>query len=245
MARIKLIIEYDGSGYAGWQTQKNAVGVQQAVEEAIEAVSGIRTAVHGSGRTDAGVHAYAQTAHFDTESSVPPDKWMYALNALLPPDIRVTSSGEADGEFHARFSATGKKYVYTIFNAPHAPALLRNMAWHVFIPLDIELMTKAAEMLVGKHDFAAFAATGSSVKDTVRTIYSVSVKRDGRLIKIEVCGDGFLYNMVRIIAGTLVVVGSKKLEPECIALAIEKKDRNLLGPTAPAHGLALAEVYYD
>ena len=245
MRRIHLIVEYDGTAYAGWQRQANAMTVQEKLERAILKLTGEEICVSGASRTDAGVHALGQSAHFDTESRIPADKFSFALNTLLPPDIRVTRSEEVPLEFHARFSTRGKRYRYLFHAAPHAGALTRNTHAHVIYPLDVERMQAEAQDLVGTHDFAAFAASGSVVKDTVRTIYRAEVTSEGSEIRLIVEGSGFLYNMVRIIAGTLIGVGSGKLEPGAFRRAIASGDRLDLGITAPAHGLTLMEVFYD
>ncbi len=245
MRRIHLIVEYDGTAYAGWQRQANAMTVQEKLERAIRKLTGEELCVSGASRTDAGVHALGQSAHFDTESRIPADKFSFALNTMLPQDIRVTRSEEVSPEFHARFSTRGKRYRYLFHAAPHAGALTRNTHAHVIYPLDVERMQAEAQDLVGTHDFAAFAASGSVVKDTVRTIYRAEVTREGSEIRLIVEGSGFLYNMVRIIAGTLISVGSGKLEPGAFKRAIASGDRLDLGITAPAHGLTLMEVFYD
>ena len=245
MRRIHLIVEYDGTAYAGWQRQANAMTVQEKLERAILKLTGEELCVSGASRTDAGVHALGQSAHFDTESRIPADKFSFALNTMLPPDIRVTRSEEVSPEFHARFSTRGKRYRYLFHAAPHAGALTRNTHAHVIYPLDVERMQAEAQDLVGTHDFAAFAASGSVVKDTVRTIYRAEVTSSGSEIRLIVEGSGFLYNMVRIIAGTLIGVGSGKLEPGAFRRAIASGDRLDLGITAPAHGLTLMEVFYD
>ena len=245
MRRIHLIVEYDGTAYAGWQRQANAMTVQEKLERAILKLTGEELCVSGASRTDAGVHALGQSAHFDTESRIPADKFSFALNTMLPPDIRVTRSEEVSPEFHARFSTKGKRYRYLFHAAPHAGALTRNTHAHVIYPLDVEKMQIEAQDLVGTHDFAAFAASGSVVKDTVRTIYRAEVAAAGSEIQLIVEGSGFLYNMVRIIAGTLIGVGSGKLEPGAFRRAIASADRLDLGITAPAHGLTLMEVFYD
>lgn len=244
MRRIHLIIEYDGTNYAGWQRQSNALAVQQVVEEKLARLTGESIVVHGASRTDAGVHALGQSVHFDTESRIPGDKFSYALNTMLPPDIRVIHSEETDFGFHTRFSAVGKRYRYLFWDAPHAGALNRFTHAHSIYRLDDALMRREAQALIGTHDFAAFAASGSVVKDTVRTIWKADVKRSGCEVSLVVEGNGFLYNMVRIIAGTLQSVGSGKLEPGALARAISTGDRLDLGVTAPAKGLTLMEVYY-
>ena len=200
--------------------------------------------IAGASRTDAGVHALGQTAHFDTESRIPPDKYAFALNTMLPADIRIRKSEAVSEAFHARFSNKGKRYRYLIYQSPHAGALNRNTHAHVIYPLDDEKMRRELTVLIGKHDFAAFAASGSVVKDTVRTIYSASLTRREDELELLVEGSGFLYNMVRIIAGTLISVGAGRLEEGAFARAIQSGNRLDLGVTAPAHGLTLMEVYY-
>ena len=245
MRRIHLIVEYDGTNYAGWQRQSNAMTVQEQLERAICRLTGEQACVSGASRTDAGVHALGQSAHFDTQSRIPADKFSFALNTMLPPDIRVVRSEEVDADFHSRFSGKGKRYRYLIHAAPHAGALNRLTHAHVIYPLDVEKMRVEAKSLVGTHDFGAFAASGSVVRDTVRTIWRADVAHNGNEIALIVEGNGFLYNMVRIIAGTLIGVGSGKLAPGAIARAIESGNRLDLGITAPAHGLTLMEVFYE
>ena len=245
MRRIHLIVEYDGTDYAGWQRQSNAMTVQEKLEDAVKKLTGETVCVHGASRTDAGVHALGQSAHFDTQSRIPADKFSFALNTILPPDIRVSRSEEVGDAFHSRFSGKGKRYRYLFYAAPHAGALNRRTHAHVIYPLDMDRMRAEAQSLVGTHDFAAFAASGSVVKDTVRTVYRADIERDGAEIRLIVEGNGFLYNMVRIIAGTLIGVGSGKLAPGAFERAIESGNRLDLGITAPAHGLTLMEVFYD
>lgn len=245
MRRIHLTVEYDGTAYAGWQRQANAMTVQEKLEIALCRLTGETIVLSGASRTDAGVHAMGQSAHFDTACRIPADKFSYALNTLLPPDIRVVASAEVPMSFHARFSTKGKRYRYLFHAAPHACAIGRNTHAHVIYPLDVQAMHREAQDLIGEHDFAAFAASGSVVKDTVRRIYRAEVTRQGNEICLIVEGSGFLYNMVRIIAGTLVGVGSGKLAPGAFRRAIESKNRLDLGVTAPAHGLTLMEVFYD
>ena len=242
--RILLTLEYDGTGYAGWQRQENALAVQQVVEEAVSALVKRKTVLFGASRTDAGVHALGQRAHFDTDSRIPPEKYAYALNTMLPRDIRVRESRAVADGFHARFSATGKRYRYQIYSAPHAGALNRNTHAHVIYPLDAAKMRAELPALLGRHDFAAFAASGSVVKDTVRTITRAELCGSGPEYSLFIEGNGFLYNMVRIIAGTLIGIGTGKVEPGAFARAIASQSRLDLGVTAPAHGLTLMEVYY-
>lgn len=244
--RIRLIVEYDGTAYSGWQRQENAMTVQQKLEEAIRKLTGEEElTVTGASRTDAGVHALGQNVHFDTASRIPADKFSFALNTMLPDDIRVRESMETDPSFHARFSTVGKEYRYLIYAHPHASALYRNQSAHVIYPLDVTLMNAEAQAMVGTHDFAPFAASGSVVKDTVRTIASVSVTENAPFIELRVRGTGFLYNMVRILAGTLIGVGSGKVEPGAIARALESGSRLDLGVTAPPQGLTLMRVFYE
>ena len=245
MRRIHLTVEYDGTNYAGWQRQANAPTVQESLETALKRLTGETRCVHGASRTDAGVHALGQSAHFDTESRIPADKFAFALNTVLPEDIRVRRSEEAAPDFHARFMAKGKLYRYRIFSSPHASAIERNYCAHTIYALDVERMRREAQSVVGTHDFAPFAASGSVVKDTVRTIYSCELVREGEMLVMYVRGNGFLYNMVRILAGTLILVGSGKLEEGAISRALESGSRLDLGITAPAGGLTLMEVYYD
>jgi tRNA pseudouridine38-40 synthase len=242
--RIKLVIEYDGTNYAGWQRQKNGLSVQEVLECAFEKASGEKVRIHGAGRTDAGVHAQAQVAHFDTQCSIPACKISYAMNMLLPRDIRVKNSAEVDDHFHARFSAKGKSYCYSYYNAPHPSALLRDTTTHIRGPVDIRAMKIAAGYIRGTHDFACFCSSGSEVRDTVRTIYCLAVSSREPLICIDVTGSGFLYNMVRIIAGTLIDVGRGKISPEYVRAVIDGRDRAMAGATAPARGLVLKEVHY-
>ncbi len=243
--RIKLVIEYDGTNYAGWQRQLNGLSVQELLERAFEAASGESVRIHGAGRTDAGVHAMAQVAHLDTMCSIPPEKICYALNMHLPSDIRVKSSERADERFHARFDAKGKHYRYTIDNAAHASAVYRHTTAHVRGSLDVAAMREAAECIVGTHDFAAFCASGSEVKYTVRTVYSLNITQENSFIHIDIKGSGFLYHMVRIIAGTLIEIGQKKRTPVSMRGIIESKNREGAGVTAPAKGLMLISVYYE
>ena len=244
MKRILLTVEYDGTNYAGWQRQINGLAVQQVLEEALQKATRERIVVTGASRTDAGVHALGQAVHFDTESRIPPEKYPFVLNTMLPRDIRVHSGREVPPEFHARFVTSGKRYTYRIINSRHASALRRNSHVHVPVPLDIGLMRQAAPQLLGKHDFAAFQATGGTAKTTIRTIRSVTLDRLGDEIILTVEGDAFLYNMVRIIAGTLIEIGQGKRHVNAFTEALETLDRLSLGVTAPPHGLELTQVYY-
>lgn len=246
MRRIRMIVEYDGTNYSGWQRQINAMSVQEKLENALRKLTRENAlTVVGASRTDAGVHAYSQNVHFDTECRIPADKFAFALNTMLPMDVRIRKSFRVRDDFHARFQAKRKQYRYLFYNSPHASAMYRNQTAHVMYPLDECIMNEEAQAMIGTHDFAPFAASGSEVKDTVRTIYSVSVKRSGDILEMLVEGNGFLYNMVRILAGTLIGVGTGKIERGAIARALESGSRLDLGVTAPAQGLTLMRIDYD
>jgi tRNA pseudouridine38-40 synthase len=245
MKRILLTVEYDGTAYAGWQRQDNGLAVQQVLEEALSRACGEKITVTGASRTDAGVHALDQKAHFDTESRIPPEKYPFVLNTMLPADIRVTEGREVPGEFHARFLTSGKVYTYRIWNARHGSAMRRNTFWHVPVPLDEEAVRAALPALIGKHDFKAFQAAGGTAKTTVRNIYSAELCVNGYEWVLTVSGDAFLYNMVRIIAGTCVDVGLHRIGADAFERALKTLDRLDLGMTAPAHGLELSRVCYD
>ena len=242
MKRILLTVEYDGTAYAGWQRQINGLAVQQVLEEALACACGHPVTVTGSSRTDAGVHALMQMVHFDTDSTIPPEKYPFVLNNILPPDIRVQAGREVPAGFHARFLSSGKTYTYRILNRRHAGALQRNLCWHVPVSLDINSMKKAVSDLVGTHDFRAFEASGGTAKSTVRTLDRAELDADNGNITIIVSGNAFLYNMVRIIAGTLVEIGLGKLQPDAFRRAFESGSRLDLGMTAPPSGLELTEV---
>ncbi|MCR4692484.1 MAG: tRNA pseudouridine(38-40) synthase TruA [Firmicutes bacterium] len=245
MRNIKLTIQYDGTMYHGWQMQKNAPTVQEELSRAISRVTGSLPNITGSSRTDAKVHAKHFVCNFKTESSVPCEKLPLALNTYLPDDIVCLSAEDCKSDFNARFSAKKKCYTYYILNSKLPCAFLRNYSWHFPYEIDIENMKKAAKGFIGKHDFAGFAASGGTVKTTVREIYSLDVTKEGDLIKITVTGDGFLYNMVRIIAGTLCFAGCGKIDYLSVPEIIASRDRKRAGITAPPQGLFLTEVYYD
>lgn len=244
MKNVKLTIEYDGTNYHGWQSQKNAKTVQETVEKAIKGLTGEEITIIGSSRTDFGVHAYGQVANFKTGSNIPSDRFSYALNRLLPQDIVIKKSEEVSEDFHARFCAKGKRYRYLIYNSRFPSAILRNRAYHVSHELDYHSMQRSAAHFLGTHDFSAFKASGSSVKTSVRTITGVSLEMNEDIIRFEISGNGFLYNMVRIIVGTLVAVGMGRIREEDIPDVIKSLDRKRAGRTAPAEGLYLVEVYY-
>ncbi|ERI95331.1 tRNA pseudouridine synthase A [Clostridiales bacterium oral taxon 876 str. F0540] len=245
MRNIKLIIEYDGTNYAGWQRQNNAVTIQQKVEESIVSLTGEKIAVIGSSRTDAGVHARGFCANFFTNSTIPPHKFKDAINSKLSEDIVIIDSEEVSLNFHARYSSTGKRYSYTILNREQPPAIDRRYVYYYKKLLDYESMKNACKYFIGTHDFSAFKSTGSSVKTSIRTINGADLIKAGDKIIFYVEGDGFLYNMVRIMAGTLINVGTGEITPSRISDIINSKDRTKAGKTAPAKGLCLEVVYYN
>ncbi len=241
---IKLIISYDGTAYHGWQMQENAVSVQQVLTGAAERITSQKVSLNGCSRTDAGVHANNFCCNFKTGSDA--DTWtlLRGINALLPDDIAVLSVEDTDTDFHARFDCKGKEYIYKIWNSKVKNPFLKDKALHYPYLLDAELMNGQAKYFIGTHDFSAFCAAGSTVKDNVRTVYDCGVRREGDLVTFYVKGDGFLYNMVRIMVGTLLYINSGKIEKDTVTDIIESRDRLRAGITAKAHGLYLNEVYY-
>lgn len=244
MRNIKLVIEYDGSNYAGWQKQKNAITIQETIEKAISNVTSEMVEITGSSRTDTGVHARGFVANFFTNSKIPSEKFREAINNKLPYDIIILKSEEVDCEFHSRYHSKGKEYSYAILNRLQPPAINRNYLYHYKYELDIKLMQEASRYFIGTHDFASFKNKGSSVKTSVRTITELSIKREYDLVKITVSADGFLYNMVRIIVGTLIDIGIGKIKPQEIENIIQSKDRKNAGKSVPPQGLCLEEVFY-
>lgn len=245
MHNIKLTLQYDGTAYHGWQTQENAVTVQATVENAIKKLTGVRPQLVGCGRTDAGVHAKKYICNFKSETEIPCDKLPYALNSQLPDDIVCTHAEYAEPDFDSRKSAKGKTYTYLIANSKYRNVFYTTRAWHYRYKLDINEMRKAAESFLGTHDFIGFAASGFTVKTTVRTVTDIKIESDDDIISISVTGNGFLYNMVRIITGTLVYAGNGKLTVDEVSELMKKGDRRLAGITAPPQGLALTEVFYE
>ena len=241
--KYKATVAYDGTNYAGWQIQPKLHTVQQQIETALETLFGVKTPIIGSGRTDAGVHAEGQVFSFESNTSIPEKRLYKAINAYLPEDIRVLDCSIADTDFNARYSAKKKTYSYKLYCSEVENPLKERYAVKIF-PVDIDKMRLAAKTLIGTHDFKAFCSTGSSVKTTVRKIYSLTIKKCGDDITVTVCGNGFLYNMVRIIVGSLVAVGENRLSIENIKKALESGERNLLGKTLPPKGLTLKKVYY-
>lgn len=241
----KLTMAYDGTQYHGWQRQKNGITVQEVLEDCLTKMFEKETIVTGCSRTDAGVHAKIYVCSFNGETTIPAEKIPFVLNTMLPSDVRVYNCEKAHDGFNARFETVTKAYEYTIVNRSFADPLLRNFAWHYPVKLDVKKMESAAKIIQGKHDFASFCAAGSSAKTTVRNLKELTVNADGDIITIRASADGFLYNMVRIIVGTLVYVGNGKISEKEIRELIEKKDRRLMGITAPPQGLSLVEVNYE
>lgn len=247
MKKILLDISFLGSAYCGWQVQPNAVSVQEKIQEAAQKIFGVKTNVTGCSRTDSGVHAKSFICMLEPTqgaNDIPLKKIPNAINAQLPPDIAVKSAEEATPDFHPRYSAHSKEYEYIICNSPVRDPLFHGRS--AFIPqrLDETLMQKAADYIVGTHDFASFMASGSKITDTVRNVFYCKTQRTENCVKIKICANGFLYNMVRIIAGTLVDIGLGKYPPEQTEKIIKLKNRSFAGKTMPACGLYLSKVFY-
>lgn len=256
--RYRAVISYYGANYVGWQRQLNGLSVQEVLEKALEKTFGAPTSATASGRTDAGVHALGQVVHFDADTSIPADKVPFAVNTHLPDDVSMLSCEIAPENFNARFSAKRKTYCYKIYVSKHRLPVLELDHEHITYPLDLDKIEQAAKIIEGTHDFKCFEASGSVVKNTVRTVYSVdvvtrhfdnaTVRADGKFfdgeLSISVTGNGFLYNMVRIIAGTLVYVGIGKLTPQDVSRILETGDRKAAGKTLGAKGLTLMSVQY-
>ncbi len=245
MANFKCVIAYDGSCYHGFQRQTNAYTVQQAIEETIEKILKEKCIIYGCSRTDTGVHANEYCFNFSHTRDITPNGMQRALNGQLPDDISVTFCEEVEQDFHARYNTTAKEYIYLIHNAQVKNPFLRNRAFRYFKKIDVEKLQQAGQNYVGTHDFKAFSAAACDKVNTTRTIEYFKVERlENDIIKMTVKGDGFLYNMVRIMVGTLLFVNEGKIKPEEIPAIIEKKDRKLAGRTAPAEGLYLNKVFY-
>lgn len=244
MKRVKLIVSYDGTNYCGWQIQQNGITVEEVLNKTLSELLGEETAVIGASRTDSGVHAMGNVAVFDTESRIPAEKMCFALNQRLPDDIRIQYSCEVDLNWHPRYCDTRKTYEYRILNRKFSIPTERLYSHFFYYPLNVEQMQKAAEYLVGEHDFKSFCSARSQVENTVRTIYYLNVEKAGDMVVIRVNGNGFLYNMVRIIVGTLIKVGTGMYPPEHMKEILEAKDRRMAGPKAEARGLMLVEIEY-
>ncbi len=245
MRKLKILIEYEGTRYYGWQLQPNQVGIQEVLESKLHKITREKIRVIGSGRTDSGVHAEGQVAHFQTTSTMKLQEFLKALNSLLPADIVVKKVEEAKPDFHAQISATRKTYRYTILNRDYPSALQGRMAHYIATPtLDVTAMRKAARCLVGSHDFKSFQGSGCTAKTTMREIYRLSVVKKDDFIRITVDGSGFLKYMVRNIVGTLIEIGWGNWPPEQMKAILKSKNRRLAGPTAPSRGLCLVKVVY-
>lgn len=246
---LALFLAYQGTAYHGFQVQKNALTVAQVLQDAIAAALGSREEIKGCSRTDAGVHALAYCVSFFTASGIPCEKLPLALNAHLPADIRVFSAREVGPDFHARYSCTGKAYLYRVRNAPAASPFSHQLAWRVWPKLELQPMRRAAALLCGRHDFASFMAAGSTIEaeggSTVRTVRSFEVEQKGDELRFMIEADGYLYHMVRILVGTLVEAGAGRRDPDGVPAILAARDRAAAGQTAPAKGLALAKVFYD
>lgn len=244
MKRVMLTVAYDGTAYHGWQIQPNGETIEGILNRCLSETLGEKIEVIGASRTDSGVHAMGNIAVFDTDSPIPADKISYALNQRLPEDIKIQKSEEVASDFHPRHCESRKSYEYRIYCAPFPMPVKRLYAHYTYIPMDVERMRRGASYLVGKHDFKSFCSAEAQVETTIRQVDSVEVVQEGQEIVIRVAGRGFLYNMVRIIAGTLMEVGRGHIAPEEVKTILEAKDRQAAGPTAPACGLTLVKYEF-
>ncbi len=244
MRRIRLTVAYDGTNYHGWQLQNNGITIEAELNRCLTQLLGEQIQVIGASRTDSGVHALGNIAVFDTETRMPADKVSYALNQRLPEDIRIQKSEEVALDWHPRHCESRKTYEYRIYCGEFPVPTKRLYSYFTYHPLNVENMRKAAALLVGEHDFKSFCQTGAQVESTVRTLYTVEIEEQGAEVVIRVCGNGFLYNMVRIIAGTLMEAGWGKRQPEEMKAILEAKSRSAAGPTAPACGLTLMKYEF-
>lgn len=244
MKRIKLVVAYDGTAYNGWQFQPGVRTIEGELNRCLSELLSEDIQVIGASRTDSGVHALYNIAVFDTDTRIPGEKISYALNQRLPEDIRIRESCETAADFHPRHCSSRKTYEYRIFNAAFPVPTRRLYTHFTYVPLDVELMKKGASYLIGEHDFKSFCSTAAVVETTVRTILDIQVEKEDSEISIKVCGSGFLYNMVRIIAGTLLEIGRGSYPPEHMKDILDAKDRQAAGPTAPACGLTLIKYEF-
>ncbi len=244
MKRVKLTVAYDGTNYCGWQVQPNGRTVQEVLNQCLSEFTGEKIETIGASRTDAGVHALGNVAVFDTKMRMPGDKFSFALNQRLPEDIRIQESEEVKSDFHPRYVKSEKTYEYHILNRRFPIPTERFYSHFTYVPLDTEKMREAARYLVGEHDFKSFCGTGAQVKTTVRLVKEIQIEKQEDYITIRITGEGFLYNMVRIIAGTLMDIGGGLYPPEKMREILEAKDRKKAGPTAPARGLTLMKIQY-
>ncbi len=243
--KLLLKIRYNGSGFVGWQVQKNGKSVQEQMQDAIEEIYGERVGVTGCSRTDSGVHAMEYCLCFDPPRVMELKRIPFALNSVLPEDISVLGCQYVDADFHPRYSAVAKEYIYRFYDSPYPDPFKKGMAFHERKGLDAERMNNAAKFFLGTHDFKAFMSTGSKIQDTVRTIHYSGVERIGDEVIFRVVGDGFLYNMVRIMAGTLLFVSMGRIQAKDLPTIIQKGERSGCGKTMPPYGLYLNKVYYD
>ena len=244
MKRVRLIVSYDGTNYCGWQIQNNGITVEEVLNHALTDLCREEIAVIGASRTDSGVHALGNVAVFDTNSRIPGEKFSFALNQRLPDDIRIQRSEEVADDWHPRFQDTVKTYEYCLLNRRIPDPMRRLYSYFIYYPMDVENMQKAADYLIGEHDFKSFCTPRTQVRSTVRTIYDLTLTKEGDEIRMRITGNGFLYNMVRIIAGTLARVGTGLYTPERVKEILEAKDRNVSGPKAPPQGLTLISIAY-
>ncbi len=244
MHRIKLIIEYDGSNYHGFQWQNNALTIQEEIEAAITKLVGVQTRITSAGRTDTGVHALGQVISFDINSSIPADKWKFALNSVLPADIRVNTSELASKDFHPRFDAISKIYKYRIYRSEVGRAIVRNYALCISEPINIQAMQEACSYIIGVQNFKSFCASGSAVKSYERNVMNCYIEENSHYLDFYIEANGFLYNMIRIIMGLLIEVGRNQMPPARIKEIIQAQDRTLAAITAPPQGLYLMQVNY-
>lgn len=245
MKRVKLVVAYDGTNYCGWQIQPKEITVEQVLNQTLSQLLGEEIVVIGASRTDSGVHALGNVAVFDTNTRIPSEKISYALNQRLPEDIKIQHSMDVPDDFHPRHCNCTKTYEYKILNCAHRIPTYRMDTHFVYQSLDINAMQEAANHLVGEYDFKSFCSIHTQVKETVRTIYSIDILKQEPVIMIRIRGNGFLYNMVRIIAGTLIQVGQGVIKPDQFVSIREAKDRSQAGPTAPAKGLTLVDIQYE
>lgn len=245
MKRVKMVVAYDGTGYHGWQQQDNGITIESELNRCLSELLGEDIRVIGASRTDAGVHALGNVAVFDTESRIPAEKISYALNQRLPEDIRIQKSEETAADWHPRHRGSRKTYEYRIYRGEFPMPVKRLYSYFTYNSLDVERMREAAGFLEGEHDFKSFCQTGAQVESTVRTVYSLRIEEQGADLVLRICGNGFLYNMVRIIAGTLMEVGQGKREPQSMPDILKACSRSAAGPTAPAHGLTLIGYEYE
>lgn len=244
MKRVRLIVSYDGTNYCGWQIQNNGITVEEVLNHALTDLCREEITVIGASRTDSGVHALGNVAVFDTNSRIPGEKFSFALNQRLPDDIRIQRSDEVADDWHPRFQDTVKTYEYCFLNRRIPDPMRRLYSYFIYYPMDVENMQKAADYLIGEHDFKSFCTPRTQVRSTVRTIYDLTLTKEGDEIRMRITGNGFLYNMVRIIAGTLARVGTGLYTPERVKEILEAKDRNVSGPKAPPQGLTLISIAY-